>query len=395
MADVPVTIFRGRKTRAGTSPSIPSGVEGEPLPPINPPGSNPGGGSKIHNDLEEIQGGIEGERYHLTLAEKDLIGAGGNDPNAVHYNANDLKSVSEKQRAKENVGSSLGIATELASYTFMANLPRTTNFYIINGTGNANLTGFVAGVDGERVYVMNQKTAGILVATPEFNSSLNNRLGIGKNYTITAGETVCFVYTTLLNRWVFDDFYKNYGLIGLAGQQINMGSTPQQGIYMLNLEADAGGAELLRLRNYRTVSNQVFIRGYNSAGTQVFRIDEMGFINPDGSIGVTQFQHRIYQTATNTTVGVLNDMGNANGNWGTRILIATGLTGIANGRNWKRHTIYNLSGGTLTVSHQSVLSIAANRFNLIGGVDLIIPALGIADFYYEQTDRWLLASKNF
>jgi len=77
MADVPVTIFRGRKTRAGTSPSIPSGVEGEPLPPVNPPGSNPIVGSKIHNDLEEIQGGIEGERYHLTLAEKNSIGGGG------------------------------------------------------------------------------------------------------------------------------------------------------------------------------------------------------------------------------------------------------------------------------------------------------------------------------
>jgi len=73
MADVPVKIFRSRKTLVGVSPSIPSGVEGEPLPPVNPPGSNPSGGSRIHNDLEEIQGGIEGERYHLTLAEKDDI----------------------------------------------------------------------------------------------------------------------------------------------------------------------------------------------------------------------------------------------------------------------------------------------------------------------------------
>ena len=73
MADVPVSIFRGRKTRAGASPSIPSGVEGEPLPPVNPPGSNPSGGTSIHNNLEEIQGGIEGERYHLTEAEKDDI----------------------------------------------------------------------------------------------------------------------------------------------------------------------------------------------------------------------------------------------------------------------------------------------------------------------------------
>lgn len=57
----------------GVSPSIPSGVEGEPLPPVNPPGSNPNGGIRTHNDLQDIQGGIEGERYHLTLAEKDDI----------------------------------------------------------------------------------------------------------------------------------------------------------------------------------------------------------------------------------------------------------------------------------------------------------------------------------
>jgi hypothetical protein len=57
----------------GVSPSIPSGVEGEPLPPVNPPGSNPNGGTRTHNDLQGIQGGIEGERYHLTEAEKDDI----------------------------------------------------------------------------------------------------------------------------------------------------------------------------------------------------------------------------------------------------------------------------------------------------------------------------------
>jgi len=73
MSDVPVKIFRSRKTLIGVSPSIPSGVEGEPLPPVNPPGSNPNGGTRTHNDLQGIQGGIEGERYHLTEAEKDDI----------------------------------------------------------------------------------------------------------------------------------------------------------------------------------------------------------------------------------------------------------------------------------------------------------------------------------
>jgi hypothetical protein len=73
MADVPVKIFKSRKTLMGVSPSIPSGVEGEPLPPVNPPGSNPNGGTRTHNDLQGIQGGIEGERYHLTEAEKDDI----------------------------------------------------------------------------------------------------------------------------------------------------------------------------------------------------------------------------------------------------------------------------------------------------------------------------------
>jgi len=109
MADVPVTIFRGRKTRAGTSPSIPSGVEGEPLPPINPPGSNPIGGSKIHNDLEEIQGGIEGERYHLTDAELLKLqempdpATGFLDTNAVHYDRDDAKTELEKAQARDNI----------------------------------------------------------------------------------------------------------------------------------------------------------------------------------------------------------------------------------------------------------------------------------------------------
>jgi hypothetical protein len=72
MADVPVKIFRSRKTLVGVIPSIPSGVEGEPLPPVNPPGSNPSGG-------------------------------GGNDSNAVHYNAADGKDEIEKQQARDNI----------------------------------------------------------------------------------------------------------------------------------------------------------------------------------------------------------------------------------------------------------------------------------------------------
>jgi hypothetical protein len=56
-----------------------------------------------HNDLEGIQGGIEGERYHLTLAERALIGAGGNNSNAVHYNVADGKTELEKAQARDNI----------------------------------------------------------------------------------------------------------------------------------------------------------------------------------------------------------------------------------------------------------------------------------------------------
>jgi len=67
------------------------------------------GGSKIHNDLEEIQGGIEGERYHLTedellkLQEMPDPATGFLDTNAVHYDRDDAKTELEKAQARDNI----------------------------------------------------------------------------------------------------------------------------------------------------------------------------------------------------------------------------------------------------------------------------------------------------
>ncbi len=40
MADVPGKFYRATKVRTGVSPSSPGSIEGEPLPPVNPPGSS-------------------------------------------------------------------------------------------------------------------------------------------------------------------------------------------------------------------------------------------------------------------------------------------------------------------------------------------------------------------
>lgn len=106
MADVPVKIFRSRKTLVGVSPSIPSGVQGEPLPPVNPPGSNPSGGS-------------------------------GNDLNAVHYNVADGKNAPERLQARDNIDVfSKGEVTEVTGELAQLNTADKSNLVVaINQKG--------------------------------------------------------------------------------------------------------------------------------------------------------------------------------------------------------------------------------------------------------------------
>ena len=208
MADVPVTIFRGRKTRAGTSPSIPSGVEGEPLPPVNPPGSNPIGGSKIHNDLEEIQGGIEGERYHLTLAEKNSIGGGGNDSNAVHYNVADGKNASERQQARNNIGSTSATPQLIVTDGAINDLVFTSNHLVFTGA-NVVLSGIVAGLNGEEITILNASGTNLTLLLQSVLSIVENRFNA--SVVVPNLSILRIKYRTTTNRWFLENVGVNDG----------------------------------------------------------------------------------------------------------------------------------------------------------------------------------------
>ena len=71
------------------------------------------------------------------------------------------------------------------------------------------------------------------------------------------------------------------------------------------------------------------------------------------------------------------------------------ITGFAGGQNGKLLTIYNATGQTLSVAHQSASSVAANRIITGTGATVLIPSGGSVDFKYSPTDaRWFIASLN-
>jgi hypothetical protein len=190
MADVPVKIFKSRKTLMGVSPSIPSGVEGEPLPPVNPPGSNPNGGTRTHNDLQGIQGGIEGERYHLTESERALIGAGGFKAKGVRTqtgffdpNISGTTPVSIFQAPFSWIASYFSVGTVI-EIDLVGTFTAVSSSFLVNlriGTDNYSEIEILSSGGNDEVFRVNYKIT--LSASNEIKIATNISTNGGNNFT--------------------------------------------------------------------------------------------------------------------------------------------------------------------------------------------------------------------
>lgn len=66
------------------------------------------------------------------------------------------------------------------------------------------------------------------------------------------------------------------------------------------------------------------------------------------------------------------------------------ITGIANGKKGRRLQIFNVGSFSISLVHQSALSLAVNRFKFVNNSDFIIPPDGNALIYYDETTtRWV------
>jgi hypothetical protein len=377
MADVPVIISKSIRLREGAAPSNPVNI-GTPQEPLNPDGST-----------------------------------AGPDPNKVSYNVADLKTATEKNQARVNIGSTSSTPQIITSSGNINDLAKTSNFLVFTDNAVKNLTGILAGTDGEELIIYNDSTGNLLVFNENSNSSVNNQIKTTP-FTLTSNQYALFKYKTGINKWVFAD-------LNLYLKK----NVPETGTLDLNTGT---GEAVFRTTRADTASNSIF-RIINSLDIDLFRMEADGsvnfrirrnaglwrILNRDGNPVVTistggliTFTSGIISRSVNSertvrrdelpfnypetvaTAGTINNL--ALDNEGVKLLILTladDLTGVVpvttnTGRELK---IEGRNAGGVIIRHDSASSTAANRFSLPGATDLTIANGEVYTFIYTNS-RW-------
>lgn len=143
---------------------------------------------------------------------------GGADINAVHYDADDLKTKVEKAQARKNIGSISGAPQIISVGGTYNNLDYESN-NIIFTSGTVILTGLVAGENGEDVTITNRTPNALVMPLESGLSSSSNRFQFAVTLDIQGSITI--KYSTNLNRWY-------------ATQGSFVGNVAGQGIYTLD-----------------------------------------------------------------------------------------------------------------------------------------------------------------
>lgn len=70
------------------------------------------------------------------------------------------------------------------------------------------------------------------------------------------------------------------------------------------------------------------------------------------------------------------------------------ITGIANGKKGRFLKIFNASSFKITFPHESSLSIAQNRFDVVGNEDIVLfPTASVVLYYNTTSERWLIQDR--
>lgn len=387
--------------------------------------------AEVRTDLD-----LTAQRYRDALASltgEDRLDAsaikniptGGADTNAVHYNADDAKNPTEKQRARTNIGSTSSIPQLIATAGAIDNLTIVSNSLVFTGA-SVVLSGIVAGLDGEEVAILNASGSNLTILSQSTLSDVANRFNgavIVPNLSILRIK-----YRTTTNRWFLENVGINDGRyirkdvndVSTGGLTLNLSNAPLAvnytgTSYAVQIVQNSAAPQCLLLRKAGasgsnrifTIQNQgtgtpVDVASMASSGTMTFE----GFVivnNAIQHIRSSQFDRSIrrdeqrlfYLQNENSLSGSINDYNLLAGNFNIRFVAVTEITGIANGEIGRSIIIQNEGAADLVLSHQNTASLDINRINIIGAANLNIPVKGKATLIYCTGNRWELLSKNF
>jgi len=344
---------------------------------------------------------------------------GGADSNAVHYNAADGKTAIEKLQARINIGST-SQPEQFESITGNINdLAVTSNFIVLSG-GDKVLTGILAQPQGTEIIIYNLGGTLTFSGNNGLSATLNQIQAQYTGQVIPSFGSVILKYR--INRWQLFDFGRYVPAFGNFRKEGTLFIKGVASASILILETSAGVQVFKFDQNELTVNARMIVNSNGqiykatsagasiasfkqSSGTDVIEIrsDRLNAVNTTidhsrstSSIkSIRRDEQRLHYLLSITTSGSINDQALTAGIFNYRFTAATNITGLANGEIGRRITIQNDNTVDLIIEHEDVLSIAANRFNLIGAVDITIPTKGKADFEYCTGSRWELISKNF
>ena len=373
---------------------------------------------------------------------REIGGASGSgaDTNAVHYNAADGKNAIEKQQARDNIGSTSATPQLILTAGAINDLVVTSNHLVFTGA-DVVLSGIVAGLNGEEITILNVSGTNLTLLLQSGLSAVSNRFNA--SVVIPNLSVLRIKYRTTTNRW----FFENVGVNDGRYIRKDVADT-KNGSLTFDYNEELGADYPIQVNNNSTSGNNGFLRANDLLGvilqingtlTQFFRavsfngaigngdrrvvinstnfsvggsfaefrnngsprirFDTTGQIlharSTSADFSLNRSEQRVFYLSTITTAGSINNQALTAGIFNYRFTAATSITGFANGEIGRRITIQNDNTVDLVIQHQDVLSIAANRLNLIGAVALTIPTKGKADFEYCTGSRWELISKNF
>jgi hypothetical protein len=439
MANVPVIISRAIITREGASPILPGASE-DPALPVNPDGTGnipPVDGSyadqatMIADQANQLAQYIyyDGTSYweYLgttvgTIADyREISGGGGGGGDFVSYDVADGKNATEKQQARDNIGSTAGIATTNVETGNINKVAKTSNIiYLTGATANRNCDGIDAGVDGELCLLWN-KTAFIYTLRHQASAPPAGQFFFSNatNLTMTAGMPLMFRYDGVISRWRLEqnlpltyirkdrDDITNFA-VNFQGSQARVKARPNDNqpfqitnitdVVWLRARTNSstvfGNDAIFEITNYRTSGNSLAFSVRQNDGTvtlQVLSTGQMRHARSESETGsVRRDELPFNYPETVATTGTINDL--ALDNEGVKLLILTqadDLTGVVpvtttTGRELK---IEGRNAGGVIIRHESASSTAANRFSLPGATDLTIANGEVYTFIYTN-GRW-------
>lgn len=330
--------------------------------------------------------------------QEPFVPGGGVDGDFVSYDVDDAKNATEQLRARTNIGSAIGIVTTNSVDSNQNNLARPTNFIVFTGaTALRNITGLVAGTDGEEVILWNRRSFDVRL-THDASSTAANRFSLPGDalFDVIPNEIITIKYDASISRWVLTSDVK---FLRRDREDSREGTLTQNGALTVNsartILNGANNTDALRVNAGNSSTQTVKSVTLNSNDeVETFSIQSNGCVNHTRSALVGQSARRDelpfnYPEIVATT-SIINNLSLSDE--GRKLLVLTladELTGVlpvstATGRELK---IECRNAGGVIIRHDSASSTAANRFALPGATDLTINNGEVYTFIYTN-GRW-------